>query len=99
MLDDTLMVRGTRRVSVRRQSAISETLGGTRFSLGLQKTSPLLIEERTSDVTVRRTANLAGEEPMLADTGQTMTQMAAERGAPRWYAPLITCKPSYLFPQ
>jgi site-specific DNA-methyltransferase (adenine-specific) len=34
------------------------------------------------DVAVRRIANLAGEEPMLADTGQTMTEVAAERGVP-----------------
>jgi hypothetical protein len=34
------------------------------------------------DVAVRRIANLTGEEPTLAETGQTMTEVAAERGVP-----------------
>jgi hypothetical protein len=34
------------------------------------------------DVALRRLANLTGEEPVLAATGQTMTEVAAERGVP-----------------
>jgi DNA modification methylase len=34
------------------------------------------------DVALLRLANLTGEEPVLADTGQTMTEAAAERDVP-----------------
>jgi DNA modification methylase len=34
------------------------------------------------DVALRRLANLTGEEPILAETGQPMAEMAAERGVP-----------------
>jgi hypothetical protein len=34
------------------------------------------------DVALRRIANLTGEEPILVETGQTMTEVAAERGVP-----------------
>lgn len=34
------------------------------------------------DVAVRRIANLVGEEPILAETGQAMAVVAVERGAP-----------------
>jgi DNA methylase len=34
------------------------------------------------DVALRRIAHLIGEEPVLADTGQTMAAVAAERGVP-----------------
>jgi hypothetical protein len=34
------------------------------------------------DVALRRIANLTGEEPILAETGQTMSEVAAERGVP-----------------
>jgi DNA modification methylase len=34
------------------------------------------------DVAVRRIANLTGEEPILAETGQSMTEVAAVRGVP-----------------
>lgn len=35
-----------------------------------------------TDVAVRRIANLTGEEPILAETGQTMAEVAAARGVP-----------------
>jgi hypothetical protein len=34
------------------------------------------------DVAVRRIANLTKEEPILAETGQAMADVAAERGVP-----------------
>jgi DNA modification methylase len=34
------------------------------------------------DVALRRLGNLIGEEPVLAETGQTMAEVAAERGVP-----------------
>ena len=34
------------------------------------------------DVAVRRIANLTGAEPILAETGQTMAEVASERGVP-----------------
>jgi len=34
------------------------------------------------DVILRRIAHLSGEEPVLVDTGQTIAEVAAERGVP-----------------
>ena len=34
------------------------------------------------DVALSRIANLTGEEPILAETGQTMAEVASERGVP-----------------
>jgi hypothetical protein len=34
------------------------------------------------DVAMRRIANLTGQQPVLAETGQTMSEVAAARGVP-----------------
>jgi DNA modification methylase len=55
------------------QIAVAAVLG--RMGYGME------IRPAYCDVALRRIANLTGEELMLANSGQTITEVSAERGA------------------